>query len=359
MRISEKFTKGLDFSLKWEGGFSDHPSDYGGATNFGITQKTYSDWLFKKGIGDRPVQQITKQETEQIYWEEYWLPSGAESFILPLAIIHFDTAVNFGVWGAFDFLEEATGLKDLEQIKRIANNVETAIAYCHARIEYRHRRCQENPSQKAFLQGWLNRDNDLLKVVRSLSGDKLMTTCTKKAVLNVPYFSQRDNYREAHRTCFSSACAMLLKYLKKSSIVSDDDYLDVVFRIGDTTEAWVQIAALKEFGVSAQFSQGGKNETLKDYLDRGIPVPIGILHQGPAHAPSGGGHWIIVVGYEDDASAPGGGWWLVHDPWGEIDHASGTYISTNGKGLDYSYNLLNARWTVDGTADGWCLLAEK
>jgi inner membrane protein involved in colicin E2 resistance len=39
------------------------------------------------------------------------------------------------------------------------------------------------------------------------------------AVLNVPYFNQVDNYRDAHRTCNSSSCAMCLAFLKPGSIL--------------------------------------------------------------------------------------------------------------------------------------------
>ena len=94
------------------------------------------------------------------------------------------------------------------------------------------------------------------------------------------------------------------------------------------------------------------NDKMKSYIDSGIPVPCGILHKGPAHRPNGGGHWIIVTGYVDDQNYPGGGYWIVNDPWGEIDHASGTYITTNGEQLRYSFDLMNSRWTVDSSTTG-------
>ena len=172
------------------------------------------------------------------------------------------------------------------------------------------------------------------------------------AVLNVPYFSQRDNYRDASRTCFSSSCAMLCKFLKPTSIKGDDDYVKYVFSIGDSTDASVQIQTLKHFGVSARFATNLSFSTLDSLLSQGIPVPIGILHHGPSSAPSGGGHWIIVVGKEGDK-------YIVNDPWGEIDNATGTYPSTNGNRVKYSKNLLKARWTVEGDGSGWGVVATK
>jgi hypothetical protein len=171
-------------------------------------------------------------------------------------------------------------------------------------------------------------------------------------VLNVPYYSQRDNYRDASRTCFSSSCAMLCKFLKPNSIKGDDDYIKYVFSVGDTTDASVQVQTLKHFGVASRFATNGTFNLLDSQLSQGIPVPIGILHHGPASAPSGGGHWICVIGKDGDS-------YVVNDPWGEIDNATGTYISTNGAKLKYSKNLLKARWTVEGDGSGWCVVASK
>ena len=173
-------------------------------------------------------------------------------------------------------------------------------------------------------------------------------------VLPTRYFSQRDNYRDASRTCFSSSCAMLLETLKPGTCPGDkgdDIYVHRVFEYGDTTDAYVQVKALSSFGVSSKFVQNANLDTIRSQIDAGVPVPIGILHHGPASAPSGGGHWICVIGY--DASG-----FIVHDPWGEIDHATGTYISEDGKALHYSNNLLNSRWTVANPNDGWLILAE-
>lgn len=179
-------------------------------------------------------------------------------------------------------------------------------------------------------------------------------------ILDVPYFSQRDNYRDSSRTCFSSSCAMLLEFLKPGTLPGpkgDDIYLKRVFSIGDTTVAATQVAALASFGVKTTFTQKSTFAQLDSQLADGKPVPIGILHHGPASAPSGGGHWIVVIGKISDQSAPGGCWYVVNDPWGEIDNATGTYPSTEGKERKYSRNLLKARWTVEGDGSGYAIIA--
>lgn len=169
-----------------------------------------------------------------------------------------------------------------------------------------------------------------------------------RRLLSVPYQSQRDNYRDASRTCFSSSCAMAAMYLRPDSVRNDDEYIKKVFAIGDTTDSSVQVKALKSLGFNPKFRQDGGLGDLKKNLLAGVPVPIGILHQGPYNAPSGGGHWICVIGFDDSTS-----YFTVHDPWGEIDHKAGTYISTNGKSLLYSYQLIKTRWTVEGEKTGW------
>lgn len=178
-------------------------------------------------------------------------------------------------------------------------------------------------------------------------------------ILTVPYFSQRDNYRDASRTCFSSSCAMLLEFLKPGTLpgpTGDDAYLKKVFSIGDTTDSAVQVKALASYGVKVSFTTTYTFAKLDSQLAAGKPVPIGILHHGPSSAPSGGGHWIIVIGKVLDQSAPGGCWYVVNDPWGQIDNATGTYSSTNGKGLKYSRDLLKARWTVEGDGSGYAIV---
>ena len=177
--------------------------------------------------------------------------------------------------------------------------------------------------------------------------------------LPVKYWTQRDNYRDASRTCFSSSCAMALEYLKPEAIANDDDYVRTVFSIGDSVSSYVQVKALNRYGISSKFVQNLDNDDMKSLLDAGVPVPCGILHKGPSYAPSGFGHWILVTGYVDDRNYPGGGYWIVNDPWGELDHASGRYISTDGAGKRYSFGLMNDRWTVESSNDGWSIVIDK
>lgn len=177
-------------------------------------------------------------------------------------------------------------------------------------------------------------------------------TRRKSSEINLPveYFSQRDNYRDADRTCYSSTCAMLLNWLKPDSISNDDEYIRTVFSIGDTTEAWVQIQALGKYGVQAEFRQDFSWSDVEDLLRNSIPCPIGILHRGPLDAPSGSGHWILAKGITADGKGI-----YVNDPFGALDLDNGTYKSADGANLVYDKEKLGKRWLVDSPNDGWAV----
>jgi murein DD-endopeptidase MepM/ murein hydrolase activator NlpD len=175
-RRRQVFDMALQFTLKWEGGFVDDPDDLGGRTNRGVTQATYDRWRASQNLKPKDVKTITQQEAHDIYRQKYWRwESRTDQMCDALEVADFDTCVNFGVAGATMFLQEIFGLQ-MDGIfgpKTLAavlanNNKDSAIRLVQARIRYRHQRVRENPSQKEFLQGWLNRDNDLLKLVESL-----------------------------------------------------------------------------------------------------------------------------------------------------------------------------------------------
>jgi GH24 family phage-related lysozyme (muramidase)/uncharacterized protein YvpB len=180
-------------------------------------------------------------------------------------------------------------------------------------------------------------------------------------VLQVKYFPQRDSRTtHANRMCFSSSCAMMADYLNPKAIEvaeQEDDYYmkNYVFRYGDTTDPNAQIQALRDLGIKASKATNLFQSDIEAQIDKGIPVPIGILHHGHVSAPRGGGHWVCVIGYDKDKAH-----YIVHDPYGELDLVNGGYYgSTNGAFQRYSYANLNKRWMVEGMGTGWGIIAEK
>ena len=115
--------------------------------------------------------------------------------------------------------------------------------------------------------------------------------------VGVPYFQQRDSAQRSQRdrSCFSSSCAMLLDALKTGTLPgsnSDDQYLAVVQRYGDTTDANAQLQPLAYYGVTARLVQDADFRLIEQQIARGIPVPCGYIHRGPVERPIGSGHWL-------------------------------------------------------------------
>jgi GH24 family phage-related lysozyme (muramidase) len=175
--------------------------------------------------------------------------------------------------------------------------------------------------------------------------------------LQVPWYGQldSDDRSQAARMCFSSSCAMLLQYLKPHTLQGangDDQYLKRVQQYGDTTDPAAQIQALSSYGIRATFTKAAGWSTLEQQIDAGIPVPCGFLHRGPVSAPSGGGHWLIVVGYDRDHL-------IVHDPFGEADLVNGATLGGVARFARYSRANFGPRWMVEGSNTGWAVIAER
>ena len=167
--------------------------------------------------------------------------------------------------------------------------------------------------------------------------------------LAVPFFPQQDNGPEGWRQCQTSSIAMCLAFLKVPGIKDDTDYLKVVQRFGDTTSQDAHRKALAQLGVRARFRQNLSATELMGEIKGGLPVAIGVLHHGPASAPSGGGHYLTAIGFTADS-------WIVHDPYGELDLVHGGWANravSAGKDQRYSFRNLNARWLPEGPSSGW------
>ena len=167
-------------------------------------------------------------------------------------------------------------------------------------------------------------------------------------VLNVPYEYQNDNSSgTGYRECFSSSCAMIARFYGK--VDSDNEYNKIRQRFGDSTDSGAQLRALGSLGLQASFRQNGSADVLEQLLRDGRPVPVGWLHHGPITAPTGGGHWSVVIGF--DAAA-----FIHHDPNGEANLVGGGYSSINvnaGRAVRYSRQNWLRRWEIDGRGSGW------
>ena len=148
-----------------EGGYVYHPADQGGHTMFGITLKTYRDYCgADKTVKD--LQNMSYGTWEKIMKDMYWdKVKGDEIENQSLAEIIADWAVNSGASGIRK-VQEVVGCKPDGIVGPITLSLinTSDAAQLHERIwkarqQFYINIVKRNPSQKVFMNGWMNRLN--------------------------------------------------------------------------------------------------------------------------------------------------------------------------------------------------------
>jgi hypothetical protein len=172
-------------------------------------------------------------------------------------------------------------------------------------------------------------------------------TNTDRIRLKVPFYPQTDNRFEPMRTCNTSCCAMVAKFLG-AKLTGDDDYYPIVRKYGDTTDHSAQTRALEEIGIASTWHTDLGFSDLDASLAAQLPIVIGILHRGSLAAPTGG-HMIVVIGLTRNGD------YICHDPFGSLLDPQGGYTGNvqNGNGVVYGRSLLERRWLPEGPRSGW------
>lgn len=169
----ERFETSLAFVLKWEGSrFTNDPDDHGGATRFGIIQREYDSFRRRRGLAARSVQFISMDEVRDIYRREYWDAVQGDVLPAPLDVVTFDTGVLMGVGRSIRFLQQSLRVGvdgDIGPETRAALARADAQAIATAMGNLREARLRSivdrDPTQAKFLRGWLNRLNDLRRLI--------------------------------------------------------------------------------------------------------------------------------------------------------------------------------------------------
>lgn len=171
---NDKFVTALTFTLQWEGGYSNHPSDKGGPTMKGITTGVYNKFRRTKGLPLQSVKTITAHEIQEIYRLNYWDLIAGEELESPLALALFDYAVNSGPVRAVKVLQRIVKVTVDGKIGKITlgkvldqNQGELARQILSEREHFLRSIVQNNPSQSVFLKGWMNRLAALSKSVEA------------------------------------------------------------------------------------------------------------------------------------------------------------------------------------------------
>jgi len=180
----------IDVVLRQEGKFSDHPSDPGGATNYGISLR----FLKSLGLdidcdGDTDIDDIRAIDeniARKIYREKWWDEYGYGRIPdTDIAAMVMSLAVNMGPKHAHRIVQQALnesvsgerlledgilGERTLRQINAaalVAPN-ELRLAVRKIAIAYYRSLVARNKNLAVFLHGWENRVNEVTQVRRTL-----------------------------------------------------------------------------------------------------------------------------------------------------------------------------------------------
>lgn len=136
--MSPRFLAFMPFIFEWEGEtYENDPNDPGGATKFGIDQRSHPNV---------DICDLTKDQALAIYWSE-WLVDGCEPMPSPYAEVFFNCAVNMGLARAQGFDKLIPGA-DWKAFLNFQEGYYRGLATNHKNFQ-------------KFLKGWLNRTSAL------------------------------------------------------------------------------------------------------------------------------------------------------------------------------------------------------
>lgn len=161
--------------LQHEGGYTNHPSDPGGPTNFGITIHDYRKHV-KPGATAADVKAMTLDEAKRIYRSKYWdaqrcdeLPAGVDYAV-------FDYGVNSGIGRSGKVLRRCLNLPDDSSVVNdhvvAAAKADDAKALVAAICDERLRFLQRLKTWDVFGKGWGRRVAEVKAHSLTLAADQ-------------------------------------------------------------------------------------------------------------------------------------------------------------------------------------------
>lgn len=153
--------------LKFEGGFANHPSDPGGATNSGVTLSTFRS-VYGKDKTVQDLKNMTMEQWEYIFKKKFWDRWKADDIdSQAIANLLVDWTWASGIYG-IKYPQEVlgvktdgiVGLKTLAAINYYPNKKELFEKLWNRRKKHFEDIVRNRPKSKVFLKGWLRRLSD-------------------------------------------------------------------------------------------------------------------------------------------------------------------------------------------------------
>lgn len=135
------FKTAMQFSMRWEGGYVNDPSDRGGETNFGISKRAYPS---------EDMRSLTLARAVDLYRRDYWDALHLDNYETKPAIVMMDIAINHGTGRASKWSKVTTD----------------PDALLDRRVQFYRSIVERDPSQQKFLNGWLKRTDSLRSYIK-------------------------------------------------------------------------------------------------------------------------------------------------------------------------------------------------
>lgn len=180
--MNENFEKAFAYLLKDEGmAYVNDPKDSGGPTKFGITQKTYEQYMKRVSTIDE-IKNMSTDTAKAIYLDLYWAPLSCSRIShLGLAACLFNSGVLYGVGTASILAQNALnkcgftlksgtvfGDKSVEAINTVKPD-DFLKAYREQLLSRIETLIAKSPKNERFRKGWTNRANRLLTLSEGIA----------------------------------------------------------------------------------------------------------------------------------------------------------------------------------------------
>jgi lysozyme family protein len=160
--VKSSYPQSIAFVLRQEGGYTNHPSDPGGPTNWGITIFDARKY-WKPHATAEDVKVMPLQVAQDIYRDKYWAVVHGDDIAAGLDICTFDSAVNSGTGRAWKWLGSAIGnpssaYATLAAASQQTKDVPAAVKkFCQTRLSFLH----ALKTWSVFGKGWGRRVAEL------------------------------------------------------------------------------------------------------------------------------------------------------------------------------------------------------
>lgn len=170
--------------LAHEGGYTNHPSDPGGPTNYGITIYDYRKYV-NPNASAADVKAMRIDEAKSIYKAKYWDAQRCSELESGVDYAVFDYGVNSGVGRSGRILRRVIGLPDntsivTDEVIAVSRAMQAATLVsliCDERLRFLH----SLKTWPVFGNGWGRRVAEVKQYALSIARDEIVSTDAEPA----------------------------------------------------------------------------------------------------------------------------------------------------------------------------------